>query len=62
MLPGYEEMYLQPSLLNGVTSGSSPICAYVDDQWPVTHKVFMEIFGWVLYNNGLVLNLPVMLS
>lgn len=61
-LPGHEEMYVQPAIVNGVTSGCSPICCYTDDEFLVTHKVFMEIFQWTLYNNGLVMNYPIMLN
>lgn len=48
-----------PSYLCGITSGASPIVGFVDDPWPTTHIVFMHVWGWMLYNNGLVMEEPI---
>jgi hypothetical protein len=61
-LPGYEEMFLNKWYVNGGTSGASPVCVDVRDKWPTEKIVFMDIFGWVLYNNNLIMEEPIMLN
>ncbi len=48
--------------MDDINGGVSPIADSANDEWPICPKVFMEVFGWVLYNNGLVMNYPVMLN
>jgi len=43
------------------TSGCSPVVDHVGDEWPA-HGVFTEIWGWTLYNNGLVIESPITLN
>jgi hypothetical protein len=61
-LPGYEEMYLDKWYLNGSYSGASPISVDVFDTHPMEKVVFMDIFDWVLFNNGLIVTIPINLS
>lgn len=44
------------------TSGASPIADHVGDEWTVPHKIFVEVWGWTLWNNGLVITEPITLN
>lgn len=61
-LPGYEDMCLDKWYLNGCFSGTSPIAVEVGDSHPTEKIVFMDIFDWVLFNNGLIVESPVNLN
>ncbi len=61
-LPGYEDMYLDKWYLNGSYSGASLIVVDVNDTHPMEKVVFMDIFDWVLFNNGLVITFPINLN
>lgn len=61
-LPGYEDMSLDKWYLNGSYSGASLIVVDVNDTHPMEKVVFMDIFDWVLFNNGLVITFPINLN
>lgn len=61
-LPGYEDMSLDKWYLNGSLSGASLIVVDVNDTHPMEKLVFMSIFDWVLFNNGLIIREPIILN
>lgn len=44
------------------TSGASPLADHAGDEWIVPHNIFVEVWGWTLYNNGLVIMEPIYLN
>lgn len=49
------------ALLYGNTSGNSPIADHVGDEWDA-RSAFMDVWGWTLWNNGLVIESPITLN
>lgn len=57
-----EPLKIDHTLVYAFTSGASPLADHAGDEWIEPHNVFVEIWGWTLYNNGLAITEPVYLN
>lgn len=48
--------------LSDLNGGISPIADYVDDLLRLNKSDFLLMFDWVLLNNGLIMEEPIILS
>ena len=48
--------------ITALEGGSSPIADDPLDEFTVSKEQFLQIFDWILYNNGLLMEHPIKLN
>jgi hypothetical protein len=49
-------------ILSDLNGGISPVCDYVGDPEVLDKEDFILMFDWILFNNGLIMEYPIMLN